>query len=175
MKPLPTPYDITAIPHIPYTPVMRDWVILFFILLAVALGIIVITRIRLTRRTSPLERVRYDLTRLEQSAGGAALSREICFAASQRVKWAIDMTFGTVLHSAGIEMIEQLAVQHPDEVARAILAILAQLDREKYCQAEHTTITGESLRELRMLLAQVLHRGWKGDAKNAAPEGTHDD
>jgi hypothetical protein len=85
------------------------------------------------------------------------------------------MSFGTALHSAGIETIEQLSVQHPDKVARAIVAILAQLDREKYCQAEHTTITGESLRELRILLAQVLHSGWKRDAENAAPEGTHDD
>jgi len=175
MKPLPTPYDITAIPHIPYIPVVRDWVILIFLLLGVALGIILITRIRLTRRTSPLERARHDLMRLERAAGDAALSREICFTASQRVKWAIDMSFGTALHSAGIETIEQLSVQHPDKVARAIVAILAQLDREKYCQAEHTTITGESLRELRILLAQVLHSGWKRDAENAAPEGTHDD
>lgn len=175
MKPLPTPYDITAIPHIPYIPTLRDWVILFSLLLVIALGIIALTRIRPARRRSPIERARYELNRLEQSSGDAALSRDICFTASQRVKWAIDTTFGTALHAAGIELLEQLAVQHPDDVARAILSILAELDREKYGKAEYTTITGEGLRQLQILLAQVSHRGWKSGAESLPLEQTHDD
>lgn len=165
MKPLPTPYDITSIPHIPYTPGQADWLILGGFFLVVALLILAFTRVRVLRRVSPLERVKKELKQIEERGIERAAQRDLSALVSQRVKWGIDSTFGSTLHAAGIATLERLSIEHPDEEARRILGILARLDREKYAPPGPSTMTIDTVREVRDRLITIQNRGWnEGDA-----------
>lgn len=159
MTPLPTPYDITPIPHIPYAPGLRDWLILASILAACAIALLSITRQRIRRSVSPLERARTQLAHLEESLHGPHLSRANCFTASQTTKRAIDAALGTDLHAATIDELQALSESHPSEALREIAGMLASWDRAKFGRTDETAIPREQIFTVRMHLVTLGHRG----------------
>lgn len=174
MTPIPTPYDITPLPYIPYGPGLRDWIVLALILTVVGAIVFRITRHRLIRSASPLESARAELARLEGAARGPYLSRAACFSASQMTKRGIDAAFSTTLHAASLSEIQSLASSHPSETVREIAAILAEWDVAKFGRSDETTIPREQVRTVRLLLVTLLHRGISAGGERS-PEGGSDE
>lgn len=174
MTPIPTPYDITPIPYIPYAPGLSDWIALAIILAAGGVGIVRFTRYQMTRSASPLESACAELARLDGTVVGPSLSRGACFSASQITKRAIDAAFGTNLHAASLSELQTLAASHPSDILREIVEILAGWDIAKFGRSNETTVPRDQVRTVRMLLVTLRHRGIAPLGERAS-EGASDD
>lgn len=174
MTPLPTPYDITPVPAIPYTPGFRDWILLGAFLAGCGAFVFSFTRQRIRQSISPLESARSELTRLEESLPTAFLMRNDCFSASQTTKRAIDAAFRTNLHAASLDELQRLGESHTSDTLRKIVHILAGWDVAKFGRCDETAIPREQLRSVRMLLVSLMHHGI-APAKDGNAGGTSND
>lgn len=174
MNPIPTPYDITPVPYIPYAPGIRDWIVLAILLAVAGAAVIRLTRYRMTRSASPLESAQAELARIEETVPGAYLSRAACFSASQITKRAIDAAFGTHLHAASLSEVQTLAASDPSDTLREIAGILAGWDIAKFGRSDETAVPREQVRTVRMLLVTLRHRGI-APLEQHTSEGASDD
>jgi hypothetical protein len=170
MNSQPTPYDITAIPFIPYAPGAHAWVALAVVLLCFGLVIVRLTRRRIARSSSPLDLACSELYSLERSISTPHLPRDACFAVSQITKRGIDAAFDTELHASSATALEEMSRSHPSEILRSIAGILALCDIAKFDPTADTAVQRDTLQQLRLLLVSLKHRGIAASPENPTTE-----
>jgi hypothetical protein len=153
-KPLPTPYDITDIPYVPWSPGTREWILL---LLAACAALVLISAWHLLRRGRKLSRV-VDrlLEEIERSSHQTSVaSTERISRAARRV---IEHTTQHDLGGLSPDEISAYAAKCADPEEVQALRLIADLESHLYAppSAEEKDRTREIARALLPALTNLV-------------------